>query len=108
LGSGSQVPILAEEAVFAGDGDQITVVVIVDIMVMVQLRISVLQILLQVHSLDNREIGSPMAQVSTLGSKATGLGVLTTPSNVNYAMIMGILPNSVLNYLLIMYKLMPI
>jgi len=77
LGSGSQVPTLAEEAVFAGDGDQITVVVIVDIMVMVQLRISVLQILLQVHSLDSREIGSPMAQVSTLGSKATGLGVLT-------------------------------
>jgi hypothetical protein len=100
--------MLAEEAVFMGDGDQITVVVIVDIMVMVQLRISVLQILLQVHSLDNREIGSPMAKVSTLGSKATGLGVLTAPSNVSYAMIMGILPSSVLNYLLIMYKLMPI
>jgi hypothetical protein len=45
-----------------------------------------------------------MAKVSTLGSKATGLGVLTAPSNVSYAMIMGILPSSVLNYLLIMYK----
>jgi hypothetical protein len=78
------------------------------VMVMVQPRISVLQILLQVHSLDNREIGSPMAQVSTLGSKATSLEVLTALSNVSYAMIMGILPNSVVNYLLIMYKLMPI
>jgi hypothetical protein len=49
-----------------------------------------------------------MAQVSTLGSKATGLEVFTASSNVSYAMIMGILPSNVLNYLLIMYKLIPI
>jgi len=78
------------------------------VIVMDQPRISVLQILLQVHSLDNMEIGSPIALVNTLGSKATSLEVLTAPSDVNYAMIMGILPSSVLNYLLIMYKLMPI
>ena len=87
-----------------GVGDRVIIATIVEIMAIVQTPSSALIVMVQVRNLDNNKTGFHLALVS----KETDWEAITELQSVNYIMTMDIPPNSAINWLLIIYKLMPI
>jgi hypothetical protein len=102
------VPVLEEGADFVGVGDRVIVATIVGIMAIVQTQQIIVMVMVQVRNLDNSKTGFHLALVSSLGNKETDWEAITELRSVSCVMTMDIPPSSALNWLLIIYKLMPI
>ena len=102
------VLVLEEGAGFVGVGDSVIVATIVGIMAIVQTQTSALIVMVQDRNLDNSKTVFHLALVSSLDNKETVWEAIIELQNVSYVMTMDIQPNSALNWLLIIYKLMPI
>ena len=91
-----------------GVGDRVIVATIVEIMAIVQTQTSTLIVMVQDRNLDNSKTVFHLALVSSLDNKETDWEAITELQSVSCAMNMDIPPSSALNWLLIIYNLMPI